>query len=67
MNRKSLRIVSRKVGNYEEIYNQAISVISGIQPVTISVPVDLAYEDGEWLVSGHTAVMRAINEAGSPE
>ena len=51
----------------EEMYNQAISVISGIQPVTISVPVDLAYKDGEWLVSGHTAVMMAINEAGSPE
>lgn len=44
----------------EEMYNQAISAISGIQPVTISVPVDLAYEDGEWLASGHTTVMRAI-------
>ena len=49
------------------MYNQAIAVISGIQPVTISVPVDLVYKDDEWLLSGHTAVMRAINEAGSPE
>lgn len=50
-----------------DLYNQAISIISGIQPVTASIPIELAYGDGEWMIQNYWMVMKHINEAGSPE
>ncbi len=46
-----------------ELYNQAISIINSIQPVTASIPVKLYYEDGEWLIDSYWMIMIYINEA----
>lgn len=45
------------------LYNQAVSIISGIQPVTVSIPIELSYVDGEWIIQNHWMVMKYINEA----
>lgn len=51
----------------DEIYNRAISVVSGIQPVAENIPIEFFSNEGVWMIRNYREVLRNINKAGNSD